>query len=94
MLPGQLSLFEVTSPSTSVVGLSVLLQSVCRTCGSNAATIGSSKGPHHAALICGACGSHMGWMSGASFKFISEIVDRIGRPQSAIIVRNSSYEGF
>jgi hypothetical protein len=90
MLPGQLTLFESTTPSTSIVGLTIILPRPCRSCGETATTIGSSKGPHHAALFCVSCGRHVGWMSSESFNFVCAIVDRFGRPEDAIVVRHSN----
>ena len=89
MLPGQLTLFESTTPSTSVLGLTVVLPRKCRSCGETMATVGSSKGPHHAELHCIACGVHVGWMGRESFNFVAAIIDRFGRPVSAIVVRES-----
>ena len=89
MLPGQLTLFESSTPSTSIIGLTVILPRPCRSCGETATTIGSSRGPHHAALHCVACGTHVGWMGRESYDFVIAIVDRFGRPDTAITVRES-----
>jgi hypothetical protein len=85
---GQLDFFEElpTSPSTGVIGLQVLLQSDCRHCGCATATVGSSKGPHHAALSCAACGEHRGWMDGQTHRFISGVIDVWGRPEAPVVV--------
>jgi hypothetical protein len=90
MLPGQLTLFESTTPSTSIVGLTVILPRPCRSCGETATILGSSRGPHCAELHCVACGRHVGWMSQESFNFVCAIVDRFGRPEDAIVVRHSN----
>jgi hypothetical protein len=89
MLPGQLDLFAgTTAPSTSMVGLVVRLPRECR-CGSAEFRIGSSRSIHHAALLCGRCGNHMGWLPGESFSFINGIIDQFGRPKSPIIIRGA-----
>lgn len=86
MLPGQLDFFA-TAPSTSVIGLQVLLQSECSKCGGNSATIGSSSGPHHARLLCSACGEHRGWMYGEAYDFLGKYIDQFGPPTAPIVVR-------
>jgi hypothetical protein len=94
MLPGQLSLFESTTPpSTSVVGLTVVLPRACRSCGETMTTIGSGKGPHHAALFCVSCGAHVGWMGRESFDFVTTVIDNFGRPEAAIVVRSNVEKG-
>ena len=90
MLPGQLTLFELTTLSTSVVGLSIVLPRPCRACGETMAVIGSSRGPHHAELNCLSCGRHSGWLSRESFNFVCTIIDNFGRPESAIVARHST----
>jgi hypothetical protein len=93
MLPGQLNLFEpATAPSTSALGLLLVLPHACQ-CGSTTGAIGSSAGPHIAKRICANCGRFHSWMSVADFNFIAEIIDLSGRPASPIVVRNS-HEGF
>ena len=89
MTPAQPDLFGSTVPSTSLIGLAVILPRPCRACGDTMATIGSSRGPHCAALHCVACGQHVGWMSRESFDFVAAVIDRFGRPGSAITVRES-----
>ena len=92
MNPTQTDLFGSTVPSTSLIGLTVVLPRPCRSCGETATTVGSSKGPHHAALHCVACGRHVGWMSQESFNFVCAIVDRFGRPEDAIVVRRPDFK--
>ena len=88
----QLALFEeATAISTSaVVGLRVILPGRFCICGHNIAAIGSSRGPHHASLICSRCGVHRGWVSGETYRFISTIIDTIGRPVEPINVTTNS----
>jgi hypothetical protein len=80
---------ELTSPSSSVIGLEVILPRSCQ-CGESIAVIGSSRGPHHALLICSRCGVHRGWVSGETYRFISTIIDTIGRPVEPINVITNS----
>jgi hypothetical protein len=88
---GQLSLFSelITEPSTSVIGLQVTLPQACR-CGESIAIIGPSRGPHHASIICCGCGAHRAWMSGATYNFLSTIIDQFGRPLQPIEVTLNS----
>jgi hypothetical protein len=87
MLPGQLDMFGSTVASTSPAGLTIILPRPCRSCGETMAVIGSSKGPHCAELHCVACDMHVGWMGRESFNFVAAIIDRFGRPEDAIVVR-------
>jgi hypothetical protein len=88
--PVQLSMFGViTPPSTSPVGLSVILPRQCSNCGSDSAIVGSSAGAHHARLNCYGCGSHRGWLSGAAFKFLSDVIDNFGRSNEPIEIRRN-----
>jgi hypothetical protein len=89
MLPGQLDMFT-TAPSTSLAGLRVLHWGVCRNCGSNLGTLGSSSGPHSASIICTNCGSHLAWLAQESADFISSVIDAFGRPIAPIVIRNRS----
>jgi hypothetical protein len=86
MTPAQTDLFGSTVPSTSLIGLTVVLPRRCRACGDNMATIGSSKGPHPAALHC-VCGNHVGWMGRESYDFVTAIIDNFGRVEDPIVVR-------
>jgi hypothetical protein len=90
MLPGQPSLFaESTAPSTSVVGLAVVLPRPCRSCGETMAVLGSSKGPHAAVAFCISCNRHVAWVSKETFDFVTAIIDHVGRPEDAIVVRSN-----
>jgi hypothetical protein len=83
----------VQARSTSVIGLPVRLPGQCGCC-STLATVTAGRGPHLAGLRCASCGRHRGWVSGSSFKFLAETVDRFGRPKDPIAItpgaRNSS----
>jgi hypothetical protein len=87
-MSAQIEMFTATAPSTSLIGLMVILPRQCRACGGVIAIIGSSKGPHQAALHC-VCGNHVGWMGKESFNFVCTIIDHFGRPEAAITVRES-----
>jgi hypothetical protein len=50
--PFQLTMFETTAPSSSPIGLTVILPKPCGNCGLNSTIIGSSVGPHYARLNC------------------------------------------
>jgi hypothetical protein len=87
--PFQLSMFESTSPSSSPIGLSVILPKPCGNCGADAAVIGSSRGSHYASLLCDCCGGHRGWLRGATFKILSDVVENFGRPNEPIEIRQN-----
>jgi hypothetical protein len=87
--PVQLSMFASTSPSSSPIGLHVVLPQRCQ-CGESIAITGSSRGPHCASIICSRCGTHRAWMSGATYSFISTIIDQFGRPVEPIEVTLNS----
>jgi hypothetical protein len=89
--PVQLTLFDaVTTPSSSPVGLDVILPGQCHDCGSDTAIIGSSAGPHSARLKCCGCGRHRGWLSASTFRFLSDVIDNFGRPTEPITVTTNS----
>jgi hypothetical protein len=86
----QLSMFQnVTTPSSSPVGLGVILPKQCTDCGSDSAIIGSSRGPHHAALLCECCGSHRGWLRGTTYKILCDVIENFGRPTEPILIRHN-----
>jgi hypothetical protein len=89
MLPRQFDMFA-TAPSTSLVGLQILMSGRCQFCGSNAGVLGSSRAMHYAAVICTRCNRHRGWLSRESASFINSIIDQFGRPTAPIVVRNKS----
>jgi len=75
----------VTLPSASPIGLQVRLQRPFeRVCCRGIAIIGSSNGPHAAALAYAGCGRFRGWMPHNAFTAITELVERFGRPDQPI----------
>ena len=76
MLPGQLDLFgdNCTVSSTGIVGLRLRLSSPYL-CGCDIVIVGSSKGPHSAAITCDRCHKHRGWISRAEFDHIATIIN-------------------
>jgi hypothetical protein len=89
----QLALFpESTTPSTSALGLLVVLPQACGGCGAATGVVGSSAGPHHARIVCGQCGKFLRWLPAADFNFIAEVIDLSGRPSAPIILRKSNIE--
>jgi len=85
---------KLTPPSTSPIGLPVILPHRCSNCGAEEAVIGSSRRPHYARLNCSYCGLHRGWMRSTTFGFIKTIIDTIGRPTAPIMIsQNSRREG-
>jgi hypothetical protein len=89
MTPTQLSMFESTSPSSSPIGLSVIVPKLCSNCGSDSAVVGSSRGPHHASLLCECCEAHRGWLSGSTYKFLSDVIANFARPTEPILIRHN-----
>jgi hypothetical protein len=61
----------------------------CR-CGCELAVIGEGKGPHIASLHCAECATHHGWVSHATHKFLTETINRFGRPTEPIVLRGGS----
>ena len=87
----QCEMFEsVIAPSTSVIGLHVILPRLCH-CGAITAVIGASVGPHYGSLRCPVCERHRGWVSSETYHFIINTIDSFGRPTEPITVtfRNS-----
>jgi hypothetical protein len=80
-MTAQLPLFTdfITQKSTSVAGLQVILPHGCR-CGETISIAGSSRGPHHAGILCSGCGVFRAWMSGTTYNFLSAVIDHFGRP--------------
>jgi hypothetical protein len=79
---------SAAASSTSVVGLEVILPRACQ-CSETVATLGSSRGPHHASLVCTRCGVHRGWLSGETFRFLSDVIENFGRPIEPIEIRHN-----
>jgi hypothetical protein len=89
-MSAQASLFpELTAASTGVIGLEVVLPRPCQ-CGEAIAVVGSSKGPHHASLVCSRCGVHRAWLSGTTAAALNTIIDKFGRPAEPIVVSTNS----
>ena len=87
-MTAQLTLFASTIPSTSPLGLSVLVPP-CRSCGSVEGVIAPGKGPHRASVLCSDCGLHCGWLSGITVSFIERVIDVAGRPDCPIVIRGA-----
>ena len=67
-------------------GLVVRPPQPCR-CGYELAVIGGGKGPHIASLHCAECETHCGWISRETHRFLTEIINRFGRPTEPIVLR-------
>jgi hypothetical protein len=86
-MPRQLGMFSPISAatsSTSVVGLTIKVHRPAdpghRRC-DLFATIGSSKGILHNAMVCNSCGKSRGWLGGQAVDFINETRRRFGAPE-------------
>jgi hypothetical protein len=76
----QLEMFATaTTPSSSIVTIKLERPADPghRRCDSFA-TIGSSRGPHHAVLTCRSCGKFRGWLGKREIEFINETRARFG----------------
>jgi hypothetical protein len=86
----QLDLFRQQQPPLPQrdrpYGLVVRPSQPCR-CGCELAVIGEGNGPHIASLHCAECDTHRGWVSHTAHKFLTEIVNRFGRPTEPINIR-------
>ncbi len=80
---------ELPASSTSVVGLEVILPRSCQ-CGEIVAVVGSSRGPHHAGVVCSRCGVHRSWLSGETAAFLNAILEHFGRPTVPVVVTTNS----
>jgi hypothetical protein len=81
---------KIISPSellSPLGGLSVILPNSCRGCGHDVARIGPPVGPHLAGLRCTRCDRHRGWMSRTAHEFLTEVVNKFGRPTVPIAIR-------
>jgi hypothetical protein len=76
-------------PPDRLHGLLAQLPKPCR-CGAELTIVGPGKGPHAASLHCAECQTHRGWISHATYKFLTETVKQFGRPESPIILRRPS----
>jgi hypothetical protein len=82
----QLELFASTAPALP----SVVAPRPCR-CGCAMAVLGGSRGPHARELRCESCDAHVGWLSGESYRFVSDFVSTFGRPAEAIDLRHPPF---
>jgi hypothetical protein len=80
----------VTTPEARG-GLAVKLPDSCR-CGSDIARIGSPAGPHLAELRCTMCQQHRGWLPRAAHQFLTETINKFGRPDTPIAIRRGRSE--
>jgi hypothetical protein len=86
----QLELFTAPAPADALTGLAVRLpHDPCR-CGADLVEIGPGNGPHSAALECLVCGGHRGWLSHTTHKFLTEIVNNFGRPETPIVIQRGT----
>jgi hypothetical protein len=82
----QLDMFGAAEPADPLIGLVVQLPRQCR-CGSDVSHVGLGSGPHRASLHCAQCGHHNGWLSQEVAKFLTDTIERFGRPTEPICVR-------
>jgi hypothetical protein len=88
----QFDLFEVESQSSSagpLIGLRVKIQGGHCNCGEELAVLGSSSGPHAAAILC-ACGAHRGWLGHEIANAIARVIKEFGRPDEPIVLRRGA----
>jgi hypothetical protein len=90
ILDAQLHLFDGAASANPLSGLSVKLPDTCSNCGDLVAIIGPGKPPHCASLLCRSCRLHRGWISGANYTFLSEIINKFGAPTEPIVFRSRS----
>jgi hypothetical protein len=75
---------SAVAPSTSILDLAVEMPDACDTCGSRLAVTQSSRGPHFGRYTCASCRAHRRWMSAATYRYLTTIVARFGRPHEPI----------
>jgi hypothetical protein len=87
----QLNLF-VRNPSEDgpLYGLSVRLPDACR-CRSYVAQIGAPVTPHLAELHCTSCSRHRGWLPREAHQFLTEVINKFGRPAAPITIRRGKH---
>jgi hypothetical protein len=73
-------------PADPLIGLTVQLPRQCR-CGSELSHIGPGSGPHRASLHCARCGHHNGRLPQEAARFLTDVIERFGRPIKPICVR-------
>jgi hypothetical protein len=85
----QLDLLVSAPESRSpLIGLAVKLPDTCR-CGADVARIGPPVGPHLAELRCARCARHRGWLPRQAHQFLTEVVNKFGRPTTSVAIRRS-----
>jgi hypothetical protein len=84
----------IAAPSTSIIGLTVILPRPCHACGSFKAVIGSSAGPHCARYVCGDCCLFLSWMRAETYAFVCDVVDNFGRPTEPITIRMTGLSSY
>src|SRR4029077_3818970 len=91
MTAAQLDLFvaEPAAKDSVLVGLALVMPEQCPRCSGTTANIGAGHGPHAASLMC-TCGRHLGWMSTATFNFLSDTARQFGRPKAPIEIRRGN----
>jgi hypothetical protein len=72
----QLDLFDAVDPR---VGLKIKASRRC-SCGHDLFHVGPGRGAHRASLQCTRCGRHCGWLSHQTASFLSDVIERFGRP--------------
>ena len=86
--PSDLPCHAPAAPTDPVQGISVRLSDRCQ-CGSCDAVIGEGKGPHRASLFCSRCERHRGWTSNEAHAFVTEVVEKFGKPKTPITIRRN-----
>ena len=77
---------EPLPPRDRTHGLLVRTPTPCR-CGAELGGDRTGEAMHAASLVCAECGTHRGWLSHESHRFLTEIVDKFGRPTEPIVLR-------
>jgi hypothetical protein len=77
---------ETVPPPDPLQGLAVTLSDHCQ-CGAFAAIIAEGVGPHTASLRCAKCDVHRGWILHETHRFVTELVQKFGRPTDPIAIR-------
>jgi hypothetical protein len=78
--PKQLDMFDAAEPTKPVEQPDNLL------CGCNLSQVGAGVGPHLASLHCTQCGC---WLPQGAVNFLTDTIERFGRPNEPICVRAS-----
>ncbi len=82
-------------PTDPLVGILVQPDDDC-SCGEQVAVIEPSAPPHAGRLVCYSCGKHRGWLPRHASNFITELINKFGRPTEPVAYRRgltSSTEG-